>query len=113
MRDNETCTRFVTASELLEVQAKNEPNAPAVLFNGSTLSYGELNGRANRLARVLARRGVGVETLVGIGVQNEVVFSVQTTKTRLFRLGHVFYLNSAGSVKWTSIASSSKRSVAG
>ena len=41
---------------------------PAVKFANAILSYRELNGRANMLARHLMSRGAGPESLVGISV---------------------------------------------
>jgi amino acid adenylation domain-containing protein/non-ribosomal peptide synthase protein (TIGR01720 family) len=49
-----------------EAQAAGTPTAPAVLWDGGALAYGELNERANRLARHLVSLGVGRETRVGI-----------------------------------------------
>ncbi|MBB4636057.1 non-ribosomal peptide synthetase [Longimicrobium terrae] len=43
---------------LFEAQARRAPDAPAVIFDGGSLTYGELNARANRLAHHL--RGLGV-----------------------------------------------------
>ncbi|HEY0782897.1 MAG TPA: amino acid adenylation domain-containing protein, partial [Thermoanaerobaculia bacterium] len=51
---------------LFERQAAATPGAPAVAFAGRHLSYGELNERANRLARRLRGLGVGPEVRVGI-----------------------------------------------
>ncbi|WP_281286974.1 non-ribosomal peptide synthetase [Nonomuraea turkmeniaca] len=48
-----------TLHALIEAQAAATPDAPAVLFGDVTLTYAELNGRANRLARWL--RHIGVE----------------------------------------------------
>ncbi|HXO30493.1 MAG TPA: amino acid adenylation domain-containing protein, partial [Thermoanaerobaculia bacterium] len=54
--------------ELFEWQAARQPAAAAVSGQGRTLTYGELEARANRLARHLRRLGVGAETRVGLCV---------------------------------------------
>jgi amino acid adenylation domain-containing protein len=55
--------------QLFEKQAEARPNAVALVFEEETLTYGELNRRANQLAHHLRRLGVGPETLVGICVE--------------------------------------------
>ena len=53
--------------------ARRTPDAPALVGAGGVrVRYGELEARANRLARVLRRRGVGVETRVGVCVERGV-----------------------------------------
>jgi amino acid adenylation domain-containing protein len=52
--------------ELFEARAARAPDASAVVFGEMSLSYGELNARANRLARYLHERGVGPDARVAI-----------------------------------------------
>ncbi|HVJ88924.1 MAG TPA: amino acid adenylation domain-containing protein [Labilithrix sp.] len=54
-------------SQLFEEQVARTPAADAVVYKSSTLSYAELNARANQLARHLRKVGVGPEVRVGIG----------------------------------------------
>ncbi|MCF1598955.1 amino acid adenylation domain-containing protein [Streptomyces muensis] len=49
---------------LFERQVAAEPKATAVICEDITLSYAELNARANRLAHVLAAAGIGAEDVV-------------------------------------------------
>ncbi|HEX8353302.1 MAG TPA: amino acid adenylation domain-containing protein, partial [Pyrinomonadaceae bacterium] len=57
---------------LFEAQAARTPDAVAVTFEGRHLTYRELNERANRLARLLLRSGVGPEAIVPICVDRSV-----------------------------------------
>jgi amino acid adenylation domain-containing protein len=52
--------------ELFERQAPKTPDMTAVVSEGKTLSYRELNERANQVAHYLRKRGVGPEVLVGV-----------------------------------------------
>jgi hypothetical protein len=52
--------------ERIAAQAARTPAAPAVTFAGATLSYGELDARANGLAQSLRVLGVGPEVRVGL-----------------------------------------------
>jgi amino acid adenylation domain-containing protein len=54
--------------ELCEWQAARRPEAPAVAGQGTVLPYGELDRRAERLARRLRQLGVGPEVRVAICV---------------------------------------------
>nr|WP_265170567.1 AMP-binding protein [Pseudomonas solani] len=57
---------------LIEAQVLRNPDAPALAFGAETLSYAELNRRANRLAHALIARGVGPDSLVGIAVERSI-----------------------------------------
>ena len=54
---------------LFEEQAARRPDATAVWEGDRATSYGELEVRANRLARALRRRGVGPEVRVALGLE--------------------------------------------
>ncbi|MGK3966667.1 amino acid adenylation domain-containing protein [Sorangium sp. So ce118] len=55
--------------ELFEAQAERTPEAVAVVFGAQSLTYRELNRRANQLAHHLRSLGVGPEVLVGLCVE--------------------------------------------
>ena len=66
---NPTCGEYPREDclqQLFEAQVERAPEAPALVCNEETLSYGELNRRANQLAHHLQRMGVGPESVVGI-----------------------------------------------
>jgi len=52
--------------ELFEQQARNVPQQTALIFNDQSLTYAQLNRRANQFARHLLRLGVGPETRVAL-----------------------------------------------
>jgi amino acid adenylation domain-containing protein len=60
------------AHELVEEQAERTPERIAVTFRDEILSYGELNRRANQLARQLRKMGLGPDVFVGIAVRRSI-----------------------------------------
>lgn len=58
--------------QLFEQQAARRPEATALVHRYHRLSYGELNRRANQLARYLRRLDVGPGTLVGLCMHRSV-----------------------------------------
>src|SRR5207253_2351949 len=54
--------------ELFEAQVRRSPDASALSFGETTLSYAELNARANALAHDLIARGVGPESVVALAL---------------------------------------------
>jgi hypothetical protein len=56
--------RSLCPHQLFEAAAASTPNAPAVTIADETVSYGDLDRRANRLARLLQEKGVQPKDLV-------------------------------------------------
>ena len=52
-----------------EAHAAERPDAVALVFERQSLSYAEVNARANRIAHALVAHGVGADTRVGIAVE--------------------------------------------
>jgi natural product biosynthesis luciferase-like monooxygenase protein/amino acid adenylation domain-containing protein/non-ribosomal peptide synthase protein (TIGR01720 family) len=78
---NQTRTSFPETSSLgalFEAQVRASPRAIAATFEGTSLTYAELDARANRLARRLRSAGVGPESRVGmaLGRSLEAVVSI-------------------------------------
>jgi natural product biosynthesis luciferase-like monooxygenase protein/amino acid adenylation domain-containing protein len=55
--------------EVIAHHAAQTPDAPAVEFDGTVLSYGDLDRRANKLANALCATGVTPGALVGLAVE--------------------------------------------
>jgi nonribosomal peptide synthetase DhbF len=53
---------------LFQQQVQQTPNATAVVFEATTLTYRQLNTRANRWAHALITRGVGPEQIVALAL---------------------------------------------
>jgi non-ribosomal peptide synthetase component F len=61
-----------TLPELFEAQVARTPEATALIFGEESLTYQELNERANALAHHLIGLGVGPESLVGIALERSI-----------------------------------------
>ncbi|MBD8093605.1 non-ribosomal peptide synthetase [Pseudomonas fluorescens] len=72
---NQTAQAYPTEQgvhRLIEEQVQRTPDAPALVFGETTLSYAQLDARANQLAHALREQGVGPDVLVGICVERSV-----------------------------------------
>ncbi|ONM50456.1 non-ribosomal peptide synthetase [Nocardia donostiensis] len=58
----------VTLVDLIRMQARRRPSAPAVRFGETTVTFDELLRRGNRVARALIDHGAGPETLVAVAM---------------------------------------------
>lgn len=64
-----TYARSKRVHELFEDKVRLTPQAVAVTHNGYSLTYSELNAKANQVARRLLDRGVGTDDVVGICIE--------------------------------------------
>ncbi|WP_243704615.1 non-ribosomal peptide synthetase/MFS transporter [Micromonospora sp. KC723] len=64
--------RADTLADLITPFVTATPDAPAVVRGADTLTYRELDRRANRLAHLLRARGVGPDRLVGVLLEQSV-----------------------------------------
>mgnify|MGYP005834128821 CR=1 FL=1 len=72
---NDTYAKYPDKSnlhQLFEEQVKKVPQNVALVYENNTLTYSELNQRANSLARVLREKGVARETIVAMLVERSV-----------------------------------------
>jgi amino acid adenylation domain-containing protein len=58
--------------EMVEEQARKQPDALAVVFEGQQLTYKQLDSLSNRLARRLQQNGIGPEELVAINMDRSI-----------------------------------------
>ncbi len=64
--------RDVCLQSLFEARAALAPDSTALVFGETSLSYAQLNVRANRLARALRDRGIRIEDRVGVCAESAV-----------------------------------------
>jgi amino acid adenylation domain-containing protein len=78
---NQTATAYprdASIAELFAAEAARRPDAVAVVFGEETLTYGELDRRANQLAQALVRRGVALDDRIGLHAPRSIAMVVAT-----------------------------------
>ncbi|MEV4318155.1 amino acid adenylation domain-containing protein [Actinocrispum sp. NPDC049592] len=70
--NTEAPTPGAVLPHLIEEQVRRTPDATAVIFEDTSITYAELNARANRLAHSLIGRGAGPERLVALTLPRSV-----------------------------------------
>ncbi|ARU62800.1 hypothetical protein CBW65_18850 [Tumebacillus avium] len=76
------------AYQMFERQAEKTPDAPALLMAGDTMSYQELNAKANALAHYLRTLGVGAETRVALFLERS--FDVAVAMLAVHKAGGAY-----------------------
>lgn len=90
--------------QLIEAQVERTPHALALLFDGQSRTYQELNREANQLAHLLQTKGVGVDTLVGVSMERSLelvvaLLAILKAGGPMFRLIRPLHPN--GSAIWS------------
>ncbi|MGK7916466.1 MAG: condensation domain-containing protein, partial [Prochloraceae cyanobacterium] len=88
---NDTQTDYpaeVCVHQLFEAQVERSPDAIALTFKDSTLTYQELNAQANQLANYLRSLGIGPEMRVGVYIERSPLIIVSILA--LFKAGGVY-----------------------
>lgn len=73
LKNSSTNASAASVLQMVEERSRENPEAAAVLGGGKTLTYGELNRRANRIAHQLIKSGVTRERVVGIYMERSPV----------------------------------------
>ncbi|WP_026423721.1 non-ribosomal peptide synthase/polyketide synthase [Actinokineospora inagensis] len=77
-----------TFPAVFESQTRRTPDATALVFAGESLTYAELNARANRVAHDLIARGVGLEQIVAVSLPRSV--DAVVAQFGVFKAGAVY-----------------------
>jgi len=87
---NDTSADFpqVCIQELISAQVEQQPQAQAVVCNGNSLTYGELDKKANQLVHYLRAQGVGSEDRVAIYLPRSEMVAV--TQLAILKAGAAF-----------------------
>src|SRR2546422_11666141 len=81
------------AHEVFEGQARARPDAIAALHGSRQLTYGELNARANRVARALLAQRLTREGVVGVVTERNLDW--MTAVLAIFKAGGAFFAHEA------------------
>jgi amino acid adenylation domain-containing protein len=73
---------------IFEKQAALTPEAVAVVCGADSLTYGQLNARANSLARALIEKGAGTETVVALLMERNI--SLLVSMLAVFKAGAAY-----------------------
>src|SRR5258707_8019439 len=76
------------AHEVFEDQARARPEAIATVHGSNQLTYGELNARANKVARALLARGLTREGVVGVVTERNLDW--MTAVLAIFKAGGAY-----------------------
>jgi len=70
------CPEGLCLQQLFEQQVELTPNAVAAVFEQQSVSYADLNAKANQLAHFLRGKGVGAEVPVGLCVERSLTMVI-------------------------------------
>ncbi len=82
------CPKEKTLHQLFEEQVENHPDRIAMSFDGMTMTYGELNARANQMAYYLISQGVKQQDVVGLMVERS--FEMQIAILGILKAGAAY-----------------------
>ncbi|MFV0245149.1 MAG: MupA/Atu3671 family FMN-dependent luciferase-like monooxygenase [Qingshengfaniella sp.] len=68
----ETPLAETTIHQVFEDQVDRSPDSIAVVFEGESLTYADLDARANRVAQALRTRGLAADTVIGLYIPRSV-----------------------------------------
>ena len=77
-----------TADRCFTRQARSTPDAPAVTSATESLTYAQIDGRSDHLARLLAGRGVRAQSVVGVALERSVATVVSLLA--ILKLGAIY-----------------------
>jgi amino acid adenylation domain-containing protein len=92
INDTTVDIEFVPVTKRFEQQVKSHPDKLAVVCDGKSLTYNELNARANRIANSLISKGAKAETAVGVLLDRSV--NVYIARQGILKSGGAFVVAS-------------------